>query len=70
MSFTFDDVRKHAGEDVALTALREGSVELPDRKCACVDWNAQACYEIRYNVDDDGNMETCECFCHDQEDGD
>lgn len=44
--------------------------EAEKKTCACISWDAQLCYEIRYNVESEDNDErdVCECACHDQED--
>lgn len=52
-----------------------GEYDYPEGACACVDDNAQMCYEIRYDIDNDDNEEICDCACHaadnlDEHDGD
>lgn len=42
------------------------------RTCACVSFDAQRCYEIRYNVDSEDNdsRDICECSCHEEDEDD
>jgi hypothetical protein len=45
---------------------------MEERTCACVSFDAQRCYEIRYNVDSEDNEygDICECACHDESEED
>lgn len=41
--------------------------------CACKSFDAERCYAIRYNLDDDeieDHAEVCECSCHDKDEDD
>jgi len=58
--------------DCDVSAMEEWMAQPDMRTCACVSFDAQRCYEVRYNVESEDNdeRESCECSCHDDEDDD